>query len=96
MSRAGRKPTRQQQLEQLEQAAQQALALTTFAQRKCLVCGGDAEPISSTQVPAILGRIKGDVSYNDLVTEARRAGFGATHCYTSFTGVSICRSEKPR
>lgn len=79
-----------------EQLRQQQLPRAEFSARQCLLCGGGAEPISSTQLPAILGRVGGSVSYQELVRLARREGFGPDHCYTSAAGVSICKSEKPR
>jgi hypothetical protein len=90
------KTSTEERLARAEQLRQHTLPSVEFSERLCLLCGGGAHPISSVDLPAIMGRINGSVSYQDLVQKARRAGFTDDHCYTSSAGVSICKTERKR
>lgn len=88
--------TADERIARAEQLRQQTLPSVEFSQRQCLICGEGAEPISSTELPEIMKRLRGELAYPSLVEAARRAGFGPDHCYTSLTGISICKTERPR
>lgn len=96
MRRPRPRTSTEERLERAERLRQWELPQVLFSERQCLICSGGALPITTAELPAILGRVKGVVTYPELVEKARRAGFTADHCYTSAAGVSICKSEKPR